>query len=127
MLLLRDRLVVLEVERAARLAREDLAIARSEEVGQMRRDEDVAGTRAEGVVQAEETTRVVTPQETHELAPCREDYFEQFTDLFVASFHGFPGSDVESWFRQVNIAFRQIGTPEELRLDLTNPPERRCL
>ena len=65
-----------------------------------------------------EPTRVVTPQETHEVALHRADYFEQFTDQFLDSFDGLPGSDVESWFHQVDAAFRQIGIPEGLRLDL---------
>ena len=47
----------------------------------------------------------------------RADYFEQFTDLFLDSFNGLLGSDVESWFHKVNTTFQQIRTLKELRLD----------
>ena len=46
------------------------------------------------------------------------DQLKAFTSLRVDTFEGVVGSDVEAWFRQLDIAFRQLRTPLEDRVGL---------
>ena len=88
-----------EAERVIKLARMEAESARVEDVG-----EDV-------VIRDVRPAAGVFP-----IVPCPVDHLKSFTSLRVDTFDGIVGSDVESWFRRVDAAFRQIEAPEEHKL-----------